>query len=252
MLEKVSGWLRPQLLVSEQSARWIVDCFEYAMKHFDRDEFFKRTVLVQPTNQFFPGNVSSVQEKAENIFKHSLKYAGLSHWPFTLNHGGMSLYPATLKPDTIAITRQSEHLLPKVEAKNGQFILGYNSQLTLKPEDLSASFAQLFAQYLIFHAGELPPQGESHLMEASEVISVFMGFGVVLANSAYTFRGGCGSCFNPSANRKASLTENEVLFALAVFCHFKEVSNKEATRYLKKHLRGPFKVATRQAQQLLT
>ena len=252
MLDKVSNWLRPQALVSDQSAIWIVDCFQYAIEHFDREEFFNRCQLVQPTNAFFPGNVSSVEEKAQNIFQHSMRHAGLSHWPFKLNHSGMPIPNAALTSDTLTIERDSNKTLNQLEAKNSHFTIGYNSQQTLKPEDLAASFAQLFAQYMIFHAVQLPPRGQTHLMEASEVISVFMGFGVVLANSAYTFRGGCGSCFNPSANRHASLTENEVLFALAVFCCYKDIANKEATQHLKKHLRGSFITARKQAQQLLS
>ena len=73
MLDKVSSWLRPQQLVDDQSAIWIVDCFQYALEHFDREEFFNRCQLIQPTNTFFPGNVSSVQEKAQNIFHHPLE-----------------------------------------------------------------------------------------------------------------------------------------------------------------------------------
>jgi hypothetical protein len=251
VLDKVSNWLRPQQLVSDQSAMWIVDCFQYAIEHFDREEFFKRSQLIQPTNAFFPGNVTSIEEKADNIFQHCIRYAGLSHWPFKLNHSAMAIAPAALKADTQLVTRDSQNKLAEIETKNSQFTIGYNNQQTLKPEDLAASFAQLFAQYMIFHAPQLPPQGKTHLMEASEIISVFMGFGVVLANSAYTFRGGCGSCFNPSANRHASLSENEILFALAVFCCYKDIPTPEATKHLKKHLRRPFSTARKQAQQVL-
>jgi len=78
-----------------------------------------------------------------------------------------------------------------------------------------------------------------------------MGFGVLFANSAYTFRGGCGSCYNASANRQASLSENEILFALAVFCHLKKIDTKRANQGLKKHLKSSFTIARRQVEKML-
>jgi hypothetical protein len=67
----------------------------------------------------------------------------------------------------------------------------------------------------------------------------------MFANSAFTFRGGCGSCYNPSANRQAYLTELEATYALAIFTVLKEVPNSAVTKHLKKHLRGFFKSAVK-------
>lgn len=251
VVKTLSNWLAPQQLVSDASAQWMIECFDYAGTYFDQQEFAQRTQLIQPTNQFFGGRVSSVEEKAANIFEHCINYAGVAHWPFQLVHAKQNLGYPTLTPDTVVIERNSQQKLPAVDTQNKRFLLTYNPQQTLKPEDLAASFSGLLAQYLIFHAPQLPPQGETLLAEASEVLAVYMGFGVVLANSAYTFRGGCGSCFNPSANRQASLTENEVLFALALFCHYKQLPASAATKHLKKHLKSSFKAAQRQVKQLL-
>ena len=78
-----------------------------------------------------------------------------------------------------------------------------------------------------------------------------MGFGVMMANSAYTFRGGCGSCFNAASNRQANLTENEIIFALAMFCKLKKITAKEGTLHLKKHFKRPFLTASRQIDLLI-
>lgn len=124
--------------------------------------------------------------------------------------------------------------------------LSYQPQQTLKPEDLSSSFAHLLAQHMVAQSQQLPPGGRDYFIEATEVVAIFMGFGVMMVNSAYAFKGGCGSCYNASANRQASLSENEVVFALAVFCQLKNIPTRQATAHLKPHLRASFKRAVKQ------
>lgn len=116
-------------------------------------------------------------------------------------------------------------------------------------EDMSASYAHVIAQHLIIQSTLPPPGGMQFFAEASEVLASMMGFGVLLSNSAYTFRGGCGSCYNAMANRQPALTESDSVFVLALFCRLKGITDKEATRYLKKHLRSSYKRALRQIDE---
>ncbi|MBQ0729368.1 MAG: hypothetical protein KBT75_01635, partial [Oleispira antarctica] len=127
----------------------------------------------------------------------------------------------------------------------------YNLQQTLKPEDLSASYAHVIAQHLIIQSKEQPPGGNQFFAEASEILASMMGFGVLLSNSAYTFRGGCGSCYNAMANRQPALTELDSVFTLALFCRLKGIRYQEATRHLKKHLCVSYKQAIKQIDQRL-
>jgi len=251
-IKSAKQFLWPELLISNESALWIIDCYRWALDNFDSDEFYKRAALIQPDNQFFPGDVSSVEEKAQNIFKHSLKYAGLEHWPIQLRHTNLQnqqrLMPFGL--EKIERNSQSQALTEIINAPH-TIDISYNRQLTLKPEDLASHFSHMFAMHLLKEASQPPPGGIEYAVEASEVLAVFMGFGVLFANSAYTFRGGCGSCYNASANRQASLSENEILFALAVFCHLKKIDTKRANPGLKKHLKSSFTIARRQVEKML-
>ena len=81
------------------------------------------------------------------------------------------------------------------------------------------------------------------------MLAVYLGFGLMFANSAFTFRGGCGSCYNPNANRDAYLSEQEATYALAIFCVLKEIPNSMVTGHLKSHLRGFFKRAVKEISQ---
>jgi len=276
----IPSFLKPKPLVDENSADYIFSTVAWVLQNFDHEEFFNRTRLVAPSNEFFPGRVSSVDEKALNIFRHSLRYAGLRHWPFELRsmvereiNSECQVQPAP--QDELALIHRNsfphtavadgdmggeevddENMgvygkeVPVIITQQPLFVF-YNPQQTLKPEDLSASYSHVIAQHLIIQSQQLPPGGNQFFAEASEVLASMMGFGVLLANSAYTFRGGCGSCYNAMANRQPALTELDNVFTLALFCRLKGIKTKEATQHLKKHLKGSYKQAVKQIDQRL-
>ena len=102
-------------LLDDASVDWMFDTFQWALDNFDEEEFRSRSLLVQPTSAFFPGKVDSVSEKALGIFKHTLKYAGLEHWPFKLvDQASMASQPV---PSLVIekIERNSKNTLSKVE-----------------------------------------------------------------------------------------------------------------------------------------
>jgi len=240
------GLFQSKPLISEESAQWLLAAFDWALSHYDRQAFFQHTQLVQPNNEFFPGRVDSVHAKAENIFNHCLRYTGLQDWPFTLQPP--ELYNGA-SPSYLALPHIERYqALPSANLPAQPLQLSYNPQQTLKAEDMAANFAHLLAQHLVVQSRQLPPGGEEYLMEATEVLGISMGFGVLFANSAYTFRGGCGSCYNAMANRQASLTEHEVIFALALFCQLKGIETKQAISHLKPHLKKAYRQAQKQLQ----
>ena len=81
-----------------------------------------------------------------------------------------------------------------------------------------------------------------------------MGFGIMFANSAIVARhGGCGGCGGGQYPvREVYLSQDEVLYALAVFCQLKSIESKKVTKHLKKHLRGFFKAAMKDSQRRLS
>lgn len=279
MLNILPSIFKPKPLVDQGSADFIFTTVAWILQNFDHEEFFSRTRLVAPTNAFFPGRVSSVEEKAQNIFQHTLRYAGLRHWPFELRsmierevnsecqippapQGELALIHRNSFP---SLSMNSEDNIENNGAESmgiyGQEVpiiitpqplfVFFNPQQTLKPEDLSASYAHVIAQHLIIQSKQQPPGGSQFFGEASEVLASMMGFGVLLSNSAYTFRGGCGSCYNAMANRQPALTELDNVFTLALFCRLKGIKTKDATRNLKKHLTSSYKQAVKQIDQRL-
>lgn len=241
---------RSKPLIDDASCEWMFDTFEWALTHFDRQEFFQRSQLIQPTNVFFPGNVDSRHDMAETIFNHVVSYAGLKHWPLQLQAPQLfnAQPPALLDLSVVQRNSSAANTLPALITSQ-PMAMTYNPQQASKPGDLASSYAHHLAQHVVAQSQQIPPGEATYFNASTEIVAIFMGFGVMMANSAYTFRGGCGSCYNAQANRQATLSEENVIFALALFCRLKGIKTADATRHLKGYLRTNFKQALKQIER---
>jgi hypothetical protein len=123
----------------------------------------------------------------------------------------------------------------------------YDPRLLNNPEAMIAGFAQLLAHHLGLRAGVEPPGGMQNWPHVTEVIGVFLGFGLLFANTAYHApRRSCGSsCGTPTAEREAYLSQYDISYALALFCELKDIPNSAVLPQLKRSLRGFFKQCRR-------
>jgi len=238
-------------VVDSSSQNWIVDTFEWALENFELSVFKNETRLILPTNDFYPGSVSSIHEMAQSVFDRTLTYAGLQHWPIVL------VQPQDFKQQTLPTldfvgSKRGEQVSFNSPVPQGQVInVSYNPNQVNQPQDLVASFAQAFAMIVIVQSGKTPPGGVEFVPQAVDLLACVMGFGVMFANTAYQFKGGCGSCFNPYANRNVSLSENDMVYSLALFCLLKTLDVKLVAKHLKSHLRSTFKKAYKEHQQMI-
>ena len=228
--------------IDESSIDWMFATFAWAIEHFDAQYFQENTELVLLDERFFPGSFTSAHAMASGIFDSVKTHSGLQHWPFEL------IEPERFQPETIALQprlttskRGEGKQLTAYSADYQPLNLSYQPQQLNKPDAMAATFAHLLAQHQLFQSQLTVPGGETYTAQATEIIAVMMGFGLFIANTAYEFKGGCGSCYNPAANRQASLPENHCVYALAMFCALKGVDNKLVLKHLKKHLRGVYK-----------
>ncbi|NRB40721.1 MAG: hypothetical protein HRU20_20005 [Pseudomonadales bacterium] len=238
------GLFNTQAPIDEESINWIFSCFSWALENFDARFFEKNTQLILLDENFFPGSFDSVHAMASGIFARVQDYSGLQHWPFELvEPEAFQATPIMLQAALSHSPRGQKKEISAYSADYHPLPISYQPQQINKPDALAASFAHLLAQHQLFQAQIDPPGGKETLPQATEIIAVMMGFGLLMANTAYTFRGGCGSCYNPAENRQAALSENHTLYALALFCHLKGIDNKVPLKQLKKHLRGIYKRA---------
>ncbi|MFT5758338.1 MAG: hypothetical protein ACI9LM_003077 [Alteromonadaceae bacterium] len=244
-----STLFKSEPVVDTGTRDWIFDSYAWAIENFDLTVFKNDSQLILPTNQFYPGSVSSVHQMAEFVFEHTLKYAGMDAWPIRL------VEPHLLTQTPLPLLKVSDNLRGHsvditVENEQVQMIdISYNPAQVNQPQDLVSSFAQVLATILVLQSKTLPPGGKEFIPQAIDLVACFMGFGVIFANTAYQFKGGCGSCNNRSANRQASLPEQETVYALAVFCVLKSIPVKTVQSHLKAHLKSSFKKAVKEVEK---
>ncbi|MFT7559484.1 MAG: hypothetical protein ACI93R_001395 [Flavobacteriales bacterium] len=239
------GLFRKPKVVDQNTADEIFACFDWMIECFDANTFLNNTALVLPNNVFFPDRANNESDMAKLISQRVIEYSGLRHWPFTI------VPPEEFNPITPP-QLQLDHRSRAIPEKTDQVIetlplvLSYSRSMMKQPMDLVTNMSKNIAQHYLNQSGQAPPSGENNFNATSEMLSIFMGFGVLLANSAYTFRGSCARCVDPRAIRSAALHENEAIFSLALFCTLKNTSTKSVTPSLKPYLRTAFTKALRQ------
>ena len=263
----LSTFFKTKPVVDAVSKEWIFDTFVWCIEELDGAFFHQESQLILPSNSFYPGSVTSVAAMADSIFTHTSKYTGMTSWPIKLVPAETFIpramqqlffesrlrgedckvhYSPSYKHSTeLNKSRLNDEDAPQID------IAFHPSQLN-QPQDLIAYLVQKQASILISQRGIAAPGGKAVLAQTIDLVSCFMGFGVIFANTAYQFRGGCGSCNNPHINRKSALPELETVYALALFSLLKGVDNKQIKKVLKSHLYKSFRQAHKEISLYLT
>lgn len=229
--------------LEEASSQWLFDTFAWSLANFDADLFYRDTQLVLPTNEYFPGRSESAHDMANLIFDQVKSYAGVSHWPTQLVDQTRCPVTQLSQVEIKGALRGPHGISDESVADDRRLQIPYNPQQVSNPEGMIASLVHNLAHNLGQMADQPPPGGAAYWPQATELLAVYLGFGLMFANSAFTFKTGCGSCYNPNAVRDANLTEYEATYALAIFAVLKDIPASAVTRHLKKHLRGFYKKA---------
>lgn len=265
----LSTFFKPKPIIDETSKEWIWDTFTWCIDQLDGDFFKDNSELILPNNNFYPGSASNVEAMADKIFSNTVKYAGMTSWPLKLvsaesySQKPMPLltFESQLRGESAIVSSElsssadvSSPISYKIEGKEVTSsevsiptidIAFHPSQLN-QPQDLIAYLVQIQASILVNQHSAIGPQapgGQEVLAQTIDLVACFMGFGVIFANTAYQFKGGCGSCNNKNLNRQAALPELETVYALALFCVIKGVESKQVKKELKSHLYKPFRQA---------
>jgi hypothetical protein len=241
----LSGLFDRQPLLDEDYAGWMFDVYAWAMRNFDPLMFRDETLLVTPSNQHFPGRAHNHAEMANMIFERVVAYAGMGHWPLKLLPPDKCVLEPGTEVQLITGLRGSRAIA--ANESQGSLTLSYDPAYLDNPEVTIALFVHGLAYYLGSSASEPPPGGVENWPYVIEILAVFLGFGLMFANTALIFpRGGC--CGGPVVRRQASLSQHDITYALAIFAALKDLPQKDVVKYLKKSLRGHFKQALREVK----
>ncbi len=272
----LSNLFKKKPVIDESSREWIFDTFAWCMQQLDGDFFKESSELILPNNSFYSGSSTSVEEMANSIFSNTTKYTGMTSWPIKLvstenfqqKEMPPLLFGSRLRGNSAKVSVQPDYQIDKTANSNlsykveGEVVvssrtsqptidIAFHSAQLNQPQDLIAYLVQIQASILVNQHGILPPGGKELLPQTIDLVACFMGFGVIFSNTAYQFKGGCGSCNNRNLNRQPALPELETVYALALFCVMKEVEVKAVKRELKSHLYKAFRQAHKEITQYL-
>jgi len=237
------GLLDRRPLLDDTYADWMFEVFGWALRNFDPVMFRDETVLVTPSNEHFPGRANSTEEMANLIFGRVVGFAGMQHWPVRLLPPGSCVLEPESEIRVVGNVRGSRAARDAVPT--GSLPISYDPGYINNPEAMIAVFAHTLAHYLATTATEPPPGGAENWPHVTEILAVFLGFGLMFANTALVFpRGGC--CGGPTVQRSAAISQHDITYALAIFSTLKKLPPKSVTPHLKKSLRGHFKQASRE------
>jgi hypothetical protein len=259
----LSTFFKSKPVIDEASKEWIFDTFSWCIDQLDGDFFLKNSELILPNNTFYPGSSSSVEEMSAVIFANTLKYAGMTQWPIRLEPAESFVqkpmpqltFTSSLRGESAKVNSQvTNQISYKVEGEavaaglNTSIDIAFHSSQLNQPQDMIAYLVQRQAGILVnqhdaITSGISAPGGKEAFAQTIDLVACFMGFGVIFANTAYQFKGGCGSCNNQNLNRQAALPELETVYALALFCVMKDIEIKQVKKELKSHLYKPFRNA---------
>ncbi|MCW8958901.1 MAG: hypothetical protein OQL21_07655 [Gammaproteobacteria bacterium] len=233
-------------LLDAATVQWLFDCYAWALREFDARVFREETRLVLPNDRFFPGRVESIDGMANLIFDRVKAYAGVAHWPTRLVDGRQCPAQASAQLVIAGPLRGSRGVVPQAVEEGQRLQVPYDPLLVNNPEGMIASLSHQLAHYLATLATTPPPGGEQNWPQMTEVLAVFLGFGLMFANSAFNVRlPKCGSCAPQPVDRQSFLSQYDTTYALAIFCVLKGIPNREVLPHLKGSLRGFYKKAAK-------
>lgn len=228
--------------LDEESVLWIFEVFDWGLKHLNRELFFAHTDLITPDNKHFPGRASSTHEMASLIFDRTVGYAGMQQWPLQLVPPGSPMPGEAPQIQLTGPLREHAAAGTALSADSPAIPLSYDPKMINNPEAMIAGFVQVLGHYLGAAVREEPPGGLQNWPQTTEVLGVFLGFGVLFANTAFNGQvRSCGSCGGPPSERRIYLSQYDVTYALALFCVLKDIPNRQVLSPLKPSLRGYFK-----------
>lgn len=240
---------KPKYLLDPDTTQWLFDTYAWALKNFGSDIFYEDTLLVTPTDKHFPDKISNTDEMATKVFNRVKIFAGMEKWECDLKAQEPDNNPVVSPTIVIQNAPQNPAGTFSIE-ENEKPIITYNPNQVNHPETLIATYAHELAHYLSNMSEEAPPNGEDLWEPATDLLAVFMGFGLFLSNTAFSFQQHTDIDSQGWATQQQGyLSQFELAYALAIFCLLKEIPYSTVQKYLKKSLQSFYKKAIKEIEK---
>jgi hypothetical protein len=241
------GWLpfRNSPFLDHETERWQLDIWAWFLRQLGGIGDLRRVRCVLPTRQFFSPTDAQGHARAEHILREVMSHARMSDWPCRLVE--QARRPELRVGDVTALRVVGNHSPAGTFGLSGNAaVITYDPGSIDDPMTLVATLAHELAHYRLSGIAEGPPGGEDAHEPATDLATVYLGFGLFGANSAFNFRQHQDAMSQGwSTSRLGYLTEREWVFALAVFLELRSGGAEPLAPYLKAHLTSDLKTALR-------
>jgi hypothetical protein len=207
---------RPKAFLDAPRREWQFAVFAWMLRNCGGLPKFLDTPLVLPIEEHFPDRGLNGHAAAAALFRRVRDHAGMADWPCMVEPE-----PADGRAVSVLSSR-----IPVITYKRGE----------LAAMAMVGAFARELARLRVETFDEPPPGGALLHGPAIDLATVFMGFGVFMANSTVE-------------TTRYDLNEGEFVHALALFCLLRELPPDSIARHLNPHLRKYLRLASRDLAQ---
>jgi hypothetical protein len=239
------GLSKPRPPVDDEEYDWLLACFAWLSREFGGNSGLRGAALILPSRDFFPHSKLTGHDRALELFDQVKALAGMTEWQCDLIPGAASREHRVTTGHGLRHEGKGPPL-GTFEYANGRYRITYDPASLRDPATLVATFAHELSHYLIHSAETAPPGGRELEEHATDLAAVFMGFGVLMANSAKSF--GQFQNFGEigwQMQARGYLSENALTTGLALFVVASGGDAVDAEAALKDYLRKPFRRAVK-------
>jgi hypothetical protein len=227
---------RAAAFLDPEAERWHLETWAWFLARFGGRADLDLSPIVLPSSHFFPASETKGHARALHIMDCVKEHARMSGWPCRLE--SQTERPELRVGDVTALNLDHTNFPAGTFALSGnEAVVTYDPGSVSDPMKLIATLAHELAHYKLSNVAEDPPGGEDAHEPATDLLTIYLGFGIFGANSAFNFNQHQDAVSQGwSWSRLGYLSEREWIFALAVFLTLKHEPAQQLHRYLKDHL----------------
>lgn len=220
-------------LPTDVFVEWALHTYRWMLVNFGGWREFNKCRLILPTQEFYPNSDKRGHELASFYFGLTRNHAGMGRWSCRL----MAQEDLSARSPYESVTRSA--LGTFSSSWTGEdVVITYAQRQLANPPSLIATFAHELSHYYFRSAPNDPPRGAFAEEPATDLGAIYLGFGVFLANAAFTYINRCGY-----TSKQGYLDEKQLSYALAIFCILKEIPLKDVRKHLKTNPKAYIKAA---------
>jgi len=231
------GFFVSKPMFDQETMDWLFGTYQWSLRLFDAKDLYRTTELILPNDKYFPDTSDGSEFAIERLFLRVRRYAGMEDWACKLVPQEVDANPIVSPTVVVAGVPSTDAGSFQIDNERSPVLnIVYNPALINRPEALVATMANGLAYYLIDTAGSLPPGGKDYIGHAADLVSVALGFGVFMSNSAFSFsQYSDNEAMGWQTQSQGFLSTAELSYCSAIFLQLKGIDLKPVAQYFDKN-----------------